>query len=159
MSRMTIHSTIQNRNTSRLATNDGLHFRNSRERAQNTTMESTMKDVEAMKAKNVTSKTNGLKRWTGTQVCPPEKTRPDPSLEAKIERRSNERLCERLKQKPHGNRCVNYSQDKNEEVEYQHARFLTYTDWYQWETKEWYLKEEGHQAEGKFHNGGQGRKM
>ena len=42
---------------------------------------------------------------------------------------------------------------------YRHTRFITCTDWYQWETKEWYLKEGDLQAGGKDHDGGQGRNM
>ena len=59
-----------------------------------------------------------------------EKTRLDPSSEAEIERRSSERLCEKLKQKRYDDRCVHHPQDGNEEVEYFHAGSLTGTDWY-----------------------------
>ena len=75
--------------------------------------------------------------------------------DANIKRRHNERLCEKLKQKRHGKLLVNYPEDENEEVEYRHTRFLTDTDWYQWETKEWYLKEEELPAVGKGHDSAQ----
>ena len=47
-----------------------------------------------------------------------EKIKPDPSLDAKFKRRSNECQCEKLKQKRHDKQCVNYLQGGSEEVEY-----------------------------------------
>ena len=65
----------------------------------------------------------------GPPTCPPEKkTRLDPTSEAEIKRRSNKRLCEKLKQKRHDKLWVNYPEDEKEEVEYHLARFLTCTE-------------------------------
>ena len=66
----------------------------------------------------------------------------DPTLAAEIKRRSNERLCEKLKRKYHDKQWANYPEDEREMVECRHARFLTCTEWYEWETNEWYLEEQ-----------------